>query len=375
MRFTRCLIEPGVEADDLWRSLEMRGIEVVKMDGKVIHPDYREGKRVLRISRHRGRALHHCLSRSSEYCCCNTYVFSHVSNCPFECSYCFLQYYLNDTAVTVHWGLDQLLLEMEEANRAMPWRFLRVGTWELGDSLALEPVLPLAKDFVETFSNIGYAVLELKTKSASVDNLLELDHRGRTIVSWTINTPEVIRKEEHGTASFEERLHAMVTVADAGYLVGIHFDPMICYPGWEEDYPRLVREVLNVVPQDQIAWVSIGSLRFNPEMKGIMELNYPESRAADSEMVLGPDGKMRYVKPLRLAMYRTLLSEIEVNRTAPFLVYFCMERWDVWLRLLEWQPQDIGDLDFHFAMSLYERFPGLVHCKPERELYRKHWDD
>ncbi len=373
LKFSKVVVEEGLKWDG-WRGLLPR-IDPIDPAGRAEgRTDHRKGKQVLRLARHRGRALRHCLSRSSEYCCCNTYVFGHISNCPFQCSYCFLQYYLNDHAVTVYFGLDRLMEELERAHEEMPWRFFRVGTWELGDSLALEPLLPLAKEFVETFASLDYALLELKTKSASVGSLLEADHRGRTVVSWTVNPQEVIEAEERMTASMDERLDAMLAVARAGYLIGLHFDPMIAYPGWEEGYPALAGRLLAALPQEQIAWISIGSLRFHPEMKGIMERNYPWSRAADAEMVAGPDGKQRYVKPLRLEMYTTLYRAIEANRRAPFLVYFCMERWDVWERVMGFHPAGIGELDYMFASSLHSRFPGLVHCPPDLKMYLEGWD-
>ena len=53
----------------------------------------------------------------------------------------------------------------------------------------------------------------------------------------------------------------------AGYLIGLHFDPMILYEGWEEGYEALARQVFEAVKPERVAWISIGSLRFNPEMK------------------------------------------------------------------------------------------------------------
>ena len=61
-------------------------------------------------------------------------------------------------------------------------------------------------------------------------------------------------------------------------------------------------------------------------------------------MVKGDDGKMRYVKPLRIEMYDLFISELmkalDINDLSPLttidkakpLFYFCMERWDIWQR-------------------------------------------
>ena len=79
-----------------------------------------------------------CATIHDEYVCCNVKVLKSVSNCPFDCSYCFLQNYLTNPQLEVVNDHDRLIQEIESKINAQPWRFFRIGTWELGDSLALE---------------------------------------------------------------------------------------------------------------------------------------------------------------------------------------------------------------------------------------------
>jgi spore photoproduct lyase len=85
-------------------------------------------------------------------------------------------------------------------------------------------------------------------------------------------------------------------------------------------------------------------------------------------MVLGDDLKMRYVKPVRIEMYRFLYRLLKEYVKEDNLIYLCMERWDVWDRVFGRYPESTGHLDYIFAKSLYERF-GLGPGQPERELY------
>ena len=119
----------------------------------------------------------------------------------------------------------------------------------------------------------------------------------------------------------------MKKVVASGYLVGLHFDPMILHENWEDNYWELVQHIFEVVPPKQIAWISIGSLRFNPEMKKTMEINFPNTELTHQEMVLGSDGKVRYVKPLRVEMYTHLYKALTHFGGDSLLIYFCMERW------------------------------------------------
>jgi spore photoproduct lyase len=105
-------------------------------------------------------------------------------------------------------------------------------------------------------------------------------------------------------------------------------------------------------------------------MRKKIENNYPESRLTCEEMVLGDDAKMRYVKPLRTAMYRHLFRQLAERLASPALLYLCMERWDVWDKVLGYHPDSAAHLDYLFAQSLHERF-GLGPCQPARSVYEQ----
>ena len=364
IRYNRITIErplTGTAVAEKWNSDEV-------VDSTPVS-DYREGKRRLHLTGKKGELFHICSSLDARYICCSTHVFAPVSNCPFECTYCFLQNYLTNGTTLLRADMDAIMKEIRAKTTEEPWRFFRTGTWELGDSIAVPPVTDMASELVTRFRNMPNALLKLRTKGDCVGKLLDLDHGGRTVISWTVNPRQVINREEAGTASIEQRIKAMRKVADAGYPVGLHFDPMIWFPGWEDAYHELVDEIYSVMKPEEIIWISIGSLRFNPEMKMTMENNYPASRITCGEMVLGDDNKYRYVRPLRVRMYRHLLSRLEKHGACSSFIYLCMERWNVWDELFDNYPESIGDLDFRITSYLYERYPGLVHCRPERRRY------
>jgi spore photoproduct lyase len=332
--------------------------------------NFRDGKKVIRSIPKMGNAMDICATFNEKYICCSVHVLKSVHNCPFECSYCFLQNYLTDGSTKTVDDIITLMTEVREKTVQEPKRLFRIGTWELGDSLALENRTGQAGLLVREFARLDNAVLELKTKSDCVDSILDIDHMDRTVISWSLNTDSVIRTEERGTASLDSRIDAMRKAVSAGYLIGLHFDPMILHKKWEEGYEHLAEKVFEAVNAERIAWISIGSLRFNPEMKKKIENNYPESRLTSAEMVCGDDLKVRYVKPLRVSMYSFLYDQLRKHISADNLVYLCMERWDVWDKVLGFHPESAGHLDYIFAKSLYERY-GLSDNPPQRELYEK----
>ena len=331
--------------------------------------DYRQGKRHLFITSKKGGLFHICASLDPRYICCSTHVISHISNCPFECTYCFLQNYLTDTTLTVVADTDAIVEEIFHKTSLQPWRLFRIGTWELGDSLAIEPLNQFAIDLVSRFKSLDNCLLKLRTKGSAVEPLLDVEHGGKTVISWTVNPPEVIKREEIGTASLEKRIQAMEKVARAGYPIGLHFDPMIVFNGWETAYEDLVDAIFSVIEPENVIWISIGSLRFNPEMKKKIENNYPASKITAQEMVLGDDNKFRYPRPLREEMYSLLLSFLKAAGAEQCFVYLCMERWNVWERVFGRCPRSIGHLDYLMAKTVHERFPNSAPQSPPKDLY------
>jgi spore photoproduct lyase len=355
--------------------LEQTGVRPECVSESPRNDHYRQGKEWLHVAPKKGKAFDQCASLDHRYICCGTHVLRALSNCPYECSYCFLQDYLTDSTTWVIGESERLLDEVREKTARHPWRFFRVGTWELGDSLALEPLVGTAQELVRGFAAMPNALLELKTKSDTVDGLLDLPHNGRTVVSWTMNPEAVVRTEELRTASVEARIGAMRNVAEAGYPVGIHFDPIILHEGWEEAYEGLVERIFEAASPERVAWISIGSLRFNPEMKRAIEANYPGSRITSAEMVLGDDGKMRYVKPIRLQLYDHVYRAIRRHAGGEVFVYLCMERPEVWERVFGESPRSVGHHDYLFTKSLGDRFPGLVHEEPILEKYEGAYEE
>lgn len=330
--------------------------------------NFKDGKTGLHSIPKKGDAMGACATLNAKYLCCRVHVLRSVHNCPFECSYCFLQNYLNDGATKIIDDTDTLMQEVKKKISKEPERLFRIGTWELGDSLALEKETGQAAKLIREFSGLQNAVLELKTKSDCVDSILDLAHNRRTVISWSLNPDSVIRAEEHKTANLKKRLDAMQKVFKAGYLIGLHFDPMIFHEEWEDAYSLLAEQVFKAISPESVAWISLGSLRFNPEMRKKIENNYPDSRLTCAEMILGDDAKVRYVKPLRVSMYTHLYHELKKYISDENLVYLCMERWDVWDKVFGYHPDSTEHLDYMFAKSLYARY-GLGVAPPKREVY------
>ena len=79
-----------------------------------------------------------------------------------------------------------------------------------------------------------------------------------------------------------------------------------------------------------IAWISLGSLRFPPQLKHTIARRFPESRIIYEELVAGKDGKLRYFYPLRKELYRTVIDHFRSVGGKDIAFYFCMEGERMW---------------------------------------------
>ncbi len=298
------------------------------------------GKQCLYLTKNKGAFIRDCPG-TTRYICCNYKILHMGTYCTMDCAYCILQSYFHPPLLQYFVNHEDLLSGLHELFSGK--KIFRIGTGEFTDSLIWEEIFPVAQTFISEFSGQSYGVLELKTKTAHVEHLLGLSHQRKTILAWSLNSEKIIGKSEKGTARLRARFHAARKCEAHGYPLAFHFDPLVIYPGCEADYEHVVSELFHYVSPENIVWISLGSFRFMPELKWIIERRFPDSKIIYGEFITGLDGKMRYFKPLRIQLYKKIISSI--RKFAPdVLIYFCMEDDDVWKKTLGFSPLDVGGL-------------------------------
>jgi spore photoproduct lyase len=296
-----------------------------------------ESKTTLLLALQKGPFWRACPG-TKEYICCGYQVLQVALNCPFDCAYCILQSYVNVPAVTVFVNVEDVQAELRSRWAEDPNRVWRLGTGEFGDSLALDGLTGLHESLMPLFARHPRAFLEIKSKWHGLEHLLPLGPNPQVIFAWSLNPPALIREAEVGGASLEARLKAAQSAADAGFRVAFHFDPLIYFPGWEEAYQRTVERLGKAAAAADVAWVSLGTLRFLPPLRQLIFARFPHSRLGSEEMVRAPDGKWRYFKDLRVEMYGRL-REWLTGIWPGVRLYLCMESPRVWREVFGFAPE------------------------------------
>ncbi len=323
-------------------------------EGALTAKDFDKSKRNLFITPFKGQFFKPCpgASQKQALVCCNYHVLNLGLQCNMNCSYCYLQSYLNTPMMTIYSNIENALEELHSLYKTQGHKALRVGTGEVIDSLSLDPLTHYSRSLIEFFSQTPNWKLELKTKSDHVDQFLDCVHGGNTIVSWSINPQNIIAHEEHNTASLEARLSAAERCAQKGFPIAFHFDPMIYHENWQYNYENLIKEITQRFDTSQINGITVGTLRFQPEQRHMMRERFGmKSLVMKAEMFPSESGKLRYDSKLRTEMFRFAVDSFK--KYAPtWPVTICMETPETWISTYDKLPTQMDELKPFFKPSV-----------------------
>lgn len=265
--------------------------------------------------------------------CPNYWHFSPYGFCPYDCQYCYLAGTPGvkfSPTVKIFVNIGEILDHIAGAASKLsePTAFY-LG--KLQDGLALDPLTGYSRMMISFFAQQKYAKLILLTKSASIDNILDLNHQGQTILSWSLNPFEISAAFESNVPSPDERIAAMRRCADAGYPLRVVIMPIIPMEGWQNMYSRFLENLLESVPLGRITLGQIcsyaGALQITERKLGRNNLI---SRMLDIEK--SKDGRIRFPIKLRIEVYKYLVDTI--RKLQPYLqVGLCMEEADTFKAL------------------------------------------
>ncbi len=289
--------------------------------------------------------LGRCPVASPRTLCCNLQTLDAVDNCGYGCSYCSIQSFFDGKQRTFDKGFAHKL----KALKLDPDKTYHIGTGQSSDSLMWgnsHGVLDAVIDFARENPNV---ILELKTKSANVGYFLSVDAPRNIFCTWSLNTPTLVKYEEQGTASVEKRLVAARKIADAGFIVGFHFHPIIHYDNWKEDYKSLVEKLTSSFQPKEVALISMGTLTY---IKSV--LREIRKKAISSQILKMPmvdaDGKLSYPDNVKLLLFKHVYENFPRQWHEKVFFYLCMENQRFWEPVFGYQYE--SNVAFEDAMKV-----------------------
>ena len=166
------------------------------------------------------------------------------SGCSAMCLYCYLVCNYNKCSYM------RIFLNRQEMMSKIAKKILtseKELTLEIGSNsdLVLENTITgNLKWTIEEFVKLNKGYLTFPTKFHMIDDILDVDHKGRIIVRMSVNPDYIISRVELLTSSLKERVEAINKLAEKEYKIGILVAPVIMVENYKELYTELI-EYLN----------------------------------------------------------------------------------------------------------------------------------
>ena len=238
-----------------------------------IYKFYRQGKRTLVVGVKKGMKFQSCKPSAN-------WQLPLYSGCMGQCQYCYLNTNLGDKPyIKVNVNVDDILNQAQQyINGRLPLKTVFEGS-ATSDPLPLEPYTNSLKRTIQFFANNPNGSFRFVSKYSDVDTLLDIEHKGKTEIRFTLNTQKVIDNYENATAAIKLRLGAAKKVAEAEYPLGFIIAPVFIYEGYKEDYKKLLLNLKETLPENlkHTLTFEVISHRYTTRAKNIITQVFPDT--------------------------------------------------------------------------------------------------
>lgn len=204
------------------------------------------------------------------------FYFSHMYNCIYDCRYCFLQGMYSSANYVLFVNYEDFSNEIENTIYKYKSDDVTFFSGYDCDSLALENVTHFMTYILPLFKKYPNALIELRTKSVQLQPMISIPVLENCIVAYSL-IPEAISKLlDKKTPSIQRRIGAMKKLSQAGWKLGLRFDPLIHGRDWKDLYRGLIEDIFKDIPVHSVHSISFGALRFPKAMFKKIHSLYPE---------------------------------------------------------------------------------------------------
>ena len=237
------------------------------------------------------------------------YYFSHMLNCIYDCEYCFLQGKHMSAHYLLFINYEDFFIEIKKKIKQNPFEKCYFFSSYDCDSLALEGITGFVNDFIPFF-NKKNAILELRTKSTQISNILKYKPIDNCVIAFSFTPENISMFVEHGVPSVKKRILAMKTLANKGWKIGLRFDPIIPACNFTTIYEKLIKDIANKIPQESLHSVSFGMMRFPKKMYKKMKKDFSNERVFSIPMV-NRNGLYSYPEKLENKLSKFIINTIK----------------------------------------------------------------
>jgi spore photoproduct lyase len=251
------------------------------------------------------------------------YYFVHAYNCIYECEYCYLQGYFNSPDLVWFINHDEIINEIDNVSKRNPGAWFHAG--EFSDSLALSHFTNEIPKYHRYFKNNKTAKLELRTKSANIKSIENLEPIENMFITFSLSPDDMAKKIDRKASPIKHRLLSIQKLDELGFKIGIHLDPIVLSDDWKNSYQKLISDLSLHIELGHISFFSIGVVRFTKDVFHTFSTNYPDSLIKTSSFIKSFDNKVRYPRPVRKNALRFVKESLIHYGANESKIYECME--------------------------------------------------
>ena len=214
----------------------------------------------------------------------HNYYFSHMLNCLYDCRYCFLQGMFQSAHYVLFINYEDFLDEIQSTLNKHNHEPVHFFSGYDCDSLALDPVTNFSDEFLSFFEGRQDALLELRTKSTQIRPLLKREPINNCVIAFSFTPDKIARALENKVPPIDKRLQAIMDLQQAGWQVGLRFDPLIYTKEYTKEYTELFNVIFSKIDPNLTHSISLGSFRLPKEYFRKLEKLYPDERLLSSPL-------------------------------------------------------------------------------------------
>ncbi|MDD3626779.1 MAG: hypothetical protein PHV06_05620 [bacterium] len=255
-----------------------------------------------------------------------SYRLDFAEGCQFNCKYCFLNDYLESPGkILLYSNYEKINGELKEKYEILKGKTVSLGV--LNDSFFPLQIRERIFKLSQIFKRYPEITFELRTKADLKDDLNRIaELPDNCSIVFSMNTPEINKKMEKGTAGIFERINSAENLVKLSQRkIGIVFDPIIYYPEFLNDFIKVIDSIKNHIPEEKIYFIGLGFLRLMPETyKKILDDEEASDLVFSSRFIRGNKDKAVYPMAFRLKIYYRVIDKI-LNLFKKVNIRFYME--------------------------------------------------
>ena len=242
--------------------------------------------------------------------------------CVFDCDYCYLKWAFKNHAMKIIFvnyeeiqdSIRKVISSVREKDKTGKIIFYASN---YSDIQWLDMITQFNASFIPFFEIFPWVICESRTKSANITSLLPFEAPKNYEIAFSLNPESIIQQYEHKTSSLTERVHAINTLIDRGWKVGLRFLPLLPVHEYESVYRKFLEQLKEEIDFHKVHSFSVGSLLFTKEdYKVIMKKNPWFDMLYSIHQKDSTDGFIRFPLKIRTDFYKLFREFLPKEKTS-----------------------------------------------------------